>query len=229
MAYYDNLIAAWNSATQPPTGVTGAPLTPTMPPPQRVATINAWTITGAIPATIFVTADQVFNCIDFGEFNALTQVKQTNVLAMLAVNGQLLGGSANVSHLLPGMLVNYFPPGGVTITALTALAKSATQSWAQVNGYPYSGLTGLLNGNDLVAAGLTVVPINAPSLAGENVLRFASVPSWMANGLEVHDLGLDGADIPIGTKVVASSSNTVTVTNIFTGTGLAAGDPIGFV
>lgn len=153
MAYYDVLIAAWNSSVQPPTGVTGTGLSSAMTTAQKLAAVNAWTITGAVPTNFTVAASDVFNCINFNEFNALTQAQQSNVLAMCHVSGQLLGGSANLSRMAPGMIVSYFPSSGPTIANLTALAKATTQTWCQANSYPYSGNQGLLNGGDLAAAG----------------------------------------------------------------------------
>jgi hypothetical protein len=46
MAYYDALIAAWNGATQPPTGVTGTALTSQMTTAQKIAAVNTWTVPG---------------------------------------------------------------------------------------------------------------------------------------------------------------------------------------
>lgn len=148
MAYYTALIAAWNGATQPPTGVTGTALTGGMTTAQKLAAVNAWTVTGSVPSTIFVTGNQVLNCIDFAEFNALTAAKQTNMLQLCAVPGLLLGGSANTAKMLAGMNISYFPSGGPTIVALTALSQGAVQPWWQANSY-----FGPINNNDLVAAG----------------------------------------------------------------------------
>ena len=91
---------------------------------QKCDAVNAWTVVGQIPTSMLVTADAVFNCIAWSEFAVLTAAQQQNVLLMCAVPGQLLGGSANVAHMLPGMLVAYFPVAGVTIANLTALARA---------------------------------------------------------------------------------------------------------
>ena len=48
MAQYTNLIAAWNGATQPPTGVTGSPLLGGDTTAQKLAKVQAWTVTGAV-------------------------------------------------------------------------------------------------------------------------------------------------------------------------------------
>lgn len=123
MAYYDALITKWSTLT-PGTAA------------QKLAQLNAMTVTGSIPTTISIPGVQVFNCIDYTEFKALTDAKKSQMLAALAVPGGLLGGSANTSHLLVGMLLDFFTPGGATITALTALSKGLTQTWTSANGYP---------------------------------------------------------------------------------------------
>jgi hypothetical protein len=135
MAYYDALVAAWNNVTQPPPGVTGTGLTG-LTTANKLAAVNAWTVTGSVPTTLFVTGNQILNCINFSEFNVLTAAQQTNVLALCRVPGQLLGGSANVGLITAGMIVAYFPSAGPTVANLTALAKAVTQLWAQANGYP---------------------------------------------------------------------------------------------
>ena len=115
---------------------------------QKLAQINAITVTGAIPTTIYVTADQVANCISWAEFKVLTAQKQSNLLALLNTPGQLLGGSSHIDSLLVGMLLDAFSPAGTTITNLTALAQGIVQSWSQANGY--GGTIGM---NDLILAG----------------------------------------------------------------------------
>jgi hypothetical protein len=155
MAYYDALIAAWNNPTQPPPGVTGAPLTSGMTTQKKLDTVNAWTVTGAIPTSFYTTGDAMLNCIDYNEFKALTQVKQTAILNMLCVTGPLLSGTANSARIVPGMMLDNFPAGSVTRTAMTALAKATTRTWCAVNGYPEAqngggGLTMI----DAQAAGL---------------------------------------------------------------------------
>ena len=156
MSYYTALQTAWNSSIQPPTGVTGTGLSSADTTNQKLAKVNAWTVTGSVPTSLFVTGPQILNCIAFSEFNALTATQQSNVIALCNSPGQLLGGSANVSLMVAGMIVSYFPSSGTTIANLTNLAKATTVSWAQTNGYPYnSSVTGNLNLGDTAAAGLT--------------------------------------------------------------------------
>jgi hypothetical protein len=135
MAYYDALITKW--ATLAP-GTTA----------EKLAQINAITVSGTIPATIFVNGNQILNCINWPEFNALTAAQQSNILLMCSTQGQLLGGSANLSHIVPGMIVAYFPGGGSTITALSALSAATVQPWWQANGY-----SSRISNSDLAAAG----------------------------------------------------------------------------
>lgn len=132
MAYYDALIAAWNGATQPPTGITGAPLTGGMTTAQKIAAVNGWTITGVVPSAISVTGSQLLNCINWNEFNALAAQQQSNLLTLCANPGSLLGGSANTGLITAGMFLAYFTNhGGPTITALVALAQGSVQPWWQ--------------------------------------------------------------------------------------------------
>jgi hypothetical protein len=137
VAYYDALIAAWNSATQPPAGVTGTAITGGMTTAQKIAAVNGWTVTGSVPTSFTVTGAQLLNCINWAEFNALTPQQQSNLLALCQVPGPLLGGSGNTAHMAAGMILAYFTNlSGPTITALTALAQATVQTWAAANGYP---------------------------------------------------------------------------------------------
>lgn len=136
MAYYDALITQWALLTP---GTTTAKLTQ----------LNAMTVSGAVPTTLYATGAQVLNCINFAEFAALTAPQQTNLLQLCAVPGALLGGSGNTAFMVDGMLLAYFTNHvGPTITALTALAQAAVQSWWQANGYKAP-----INTADLTAAG----------------------------------------------------------------------------
>ena len=147
MTYYTALINAWNSATQPPTGVTGTPLTG-LTTAQKLIAINSWTVTGAVPTTLYVTGAQVANCINYAEFKALTFDQQSQLLALCSQTGQLLGGSANAGLLAAGMILDFFSHTGPTVIALTALAQAIVQPWWQANGY-----TSPISAADLVEAG----------------------------------------------------------------------------
>lgn len=147
MAYYSNLVAVWNSVTQPPSGVTGTALTG-LTTAQKLAAINGWTVTGSVPTNFYVTGSQIANCFDKTEFLALTQQQQTELLEMCDIQGPLLGGSANTSKLVDGLILSYFTNlAGPTIAALTALAQATSQSWWVVDGY-----TSPIGSADLIAA-----------------------------------------------------------------------------
>lgn len=127
--YYAALVAAWNNPTQPPPGVTGAPLTASMVTEDKILVVNAWKVSGAIPASFTTTGAEMLNCIDWGEFALLDPAEQANVLGMLAVQGQLLGGMDAAKLITGGMFVAYFPLDGPTIAALTRLAEKTLQIW----------------------------------------------------------------------------------------------------
>ena len=151
MAQYTNLIAAWNGATQPPTGVTGSPLLGGDTTAQKLAKVQAWTVTGAVPTTLYSTGPQLANCINYAEFKALTATQQANLLALCNNPGPLLGGSANTAFLVDGMILDYFTnKSGPTILALTALAQATVQPWWQ-----YAGYTSQIGLQDVQAAGLS--------------------------------------------------------------------------
>ena len=141
MAYYDALIAKWATLTP---GTTA----------QKLAQINALTVTGVVPTTLYVTGDKIANCINYAEFKALTATQQSNVLALCRINGQLLGGSSNTAFLVDGMIIDYFPLAGPTIAALTALAQGAVTPWWQAAvAQGGGGLSSPVSQADLTAAG----------------------------------------------------------------------------
>jgi hypothetical protein len=157
MAYYTALITAWNSSIQPPTGVIGTGLSSAQSTATKLANVNGWTVTGAIPTNFTVVGSDLANCVNWTEFAALTATQQSNLLGLFRIAGPLLGGSANTSLLTDGMILASFPTSGVTIANLTALAKSVTLSWAQTNGYNYlSSFQGNINGGDLAAANSSI-------------------------------------------------------------------------
>lgn len=151
MAYYTALIAAWNGATQPPTGVTGTGLSGGDTTAQKLAKVQAWTVSGSVPTVLNVTGVQLLNCINWTEFNALTAAQQQNLLLMCVNDGLLLGGSSNTAQMADGMLLAYFTNhSGPTIVALTALAQATVSPfWQSV------GLSGPITQPDLTAAGLS--------------------------------------------------------------------------
>lgn len=146
MAYYTALINAWNSAIQPPTGVNGTGLNAGMTTAQKLAAVNGWTITGTTPTLAFATGNQIFNCIVWSEFEAITASQQTLLLQVCTLPGNLLGGSAS-PFIAPffGTIAAKMPN---TISALVALSQALVTPWWQENGYPAP-----FNENDLIAAG----------------------------------------------------------------------------
>ena len=153
--YYAALVAAWNNATQPPTGVTGTPLT-ALTTAQKIVAINGWTVTGVIPTNTFFTGSQLINCINWTEFAALTAAQQQNLLLMCASVGNLLGGSSNTAFMPVGMILAYFTNhSGPTVLALTALAQGIVTPWwqAPASPGPGGGLSGPISQPDLTLAG----------------------------------------------------------------------------
>lgn len=158
MAYYTALIAAWNSSIQPPAGVVGTGLSSAQATATKLTNINGWTVTGLVPTSILTSGDVLVNCINSAEFNTLTATQQNNLLGLCGIKGTLLAGSTNNGLLPIGMFVTYFTtPSSPTITNLNAVAKAATQSWAQSNGYNYaSSVQGNINSGDLAAANSSI-------------------------------------------------------------------------
>ena len=105
---------------------------------------------GCSAASFYTTGDALLNCIDYNEFKALQAVRQTAILNMLCVVGPLLSGTANAAKIVPGMMLDTFPAGSVTRTAMTQLAKAVTEPWWQFSGYPRPFDMG-----DIQAAGLS--------------------------------------------------------------------------
>lgn len=134
MAYYDALIAEWAALT----GSTA----------QKLAAINALTVSGSIPTSVFITGDQLFNCLVYSEFAALSAAQQTQLLEVCAMPGQLLGGSASpfIAPFFGTLLAA--GKGPLTLANLVALAKASVQPWWQANGYASP-----IAPSDLAAAG----------------------------------------------------------------------------
>lgn len=160
MSYYTALISAWGTSSASPgalpSGVSGTSLNG-LTTAQKIAAVNAWTVTGTIPTSFYVTGSQLANCINWTEFAALTAAQQTNLLWLCCAPGPLLGGSGNTAFLVDGMILAYFTNhSGPTVTALTALANAQVQLWWAVsvaNGG--GGLSGPISQADVTLAGLS--------------------------------------------------------------------------
>ena len=156
MSTYTALIAAWNVSSAStgalPTGVAGTSLYG-LSTAAKINAVNGWTVTGTIPTTTHMSGSDLANCINYAEFKALTAVQQSNLLLLCNLNN-LLGGSGNTTHLLVGMLLDYFNVAGTTIANLTAFANAMVLPWwsvAVVNGG--GGLTSPVTAPDLLNAG----------------------------------------------------------------------------
>jgi hypothetical protein len=140
MAYYDALIAAWNSVTQPPAGVTGSGLLAGDTTAQKCTKINGWTMAGAA-TKMLVQATDVYNLIVLSEYNALSAANQTAVNNLLAM-GVL---DASPGTTVRSRFIGIFPSGTQTFAALSNFAKgfdAPTQDWCYINNYPTHGING---------------------------------------------------------------------------------------
>ena len=140
MAYYDALIAAWNSTTQPPSGVTGQGLLAGDTTAQKCTKVNGWTMAGpAVPMRVEATV--IYNLIVISEYAALSAANQTIINNLLAMG--ILDGSPGTN--VRSRIVQVFPSGTQTFTNLSNLAKTydaPTQDWCFVNNYPTHGPSG---------------------------------------------------------------------------------------
>jgi hypothetical protein len=149
---YTALINAWNSPTQPPTGVTGSPLLSTDTTSQKINKVNRWTVAAPRPA-LFVPY-KILNAIVDVDLAALTpdQVGQFSLM--------LSGSEADLSPGTPlrSTIQGLFAGKAQTIQQLRDLVApydNAISSWCQANSYPYvSSTVGNLSVSDAQNAGL---------------------------------------------------------------------------
>lgn len=132
MAYYSALIAEWSLLT---------PGTTT----QKLAQINAMTVTGSVPTSFTITGLQLMGAIALADFSALTAGQQTQVLALCAMPALPVGTAAT---FVQPALVALFGSATPTRANLLALAQGTVQTWWTANGY-----TSPIDAADLVAAG----------------------------------------------------------------------------
>lgn len=148
MAYYDALIAAWNGATQPPTGVTGTALTGGMTTAQKLAAVNGWRVAGP-NAIVTLSSSRIINSIAPADFAALTQLEVSKITMLITgVTIDVSQGTNNRANFL-----QVFTGKTQTIANLSALVAPLDNPaipWTTANGYPPS-----LNLNDASAAGLS--------------------------------------------------------------------------
>lgn len=152
MAYYDALIAAWNSATQPPAGVTGSGLQAGDTTSQKIAKINGWTVANAQKA--LVTGSQILNCCVPADINALTSA-QVQIMTMYMLDQTI---DVSSGSLIRSALNSLFATHTTTLNNLAALYAqydNVTWTWCQANGYPFVNSTlGNLSVSDAHNAGL---------------------------------------------------------------------------
>ena len=183
MAYYTALITAWNSGTQPPTGVTGTGLNGGMTTAQKIAAVNGWTVTGSIPSSFFTTGAAILNCINWTELSNLTDAQRKDVLGLCAIQGPLLGGSGETAFVTAGVIINYFTLSAAISsgtynngTGAVVLTMSSTVKFGPGANVVISGLTGTgafasLNGTFVPsAASGTSVTYNAGAGLGASTI-----------------------------------------------------------
>jgi hypothetical protein len=147
MAYWTNLINAWNSGTQPPAGVKGTALTGGMTTAQKLAAVNAWTVVGpAVPMIIPPAA--ILNACAVADLQALTTTQLQ--LLQLLLSGTQVDASAGTT--LRAAIVAIFT-GKPSLTSLAALAT--LYDAPQIPWWPANGYTSAISPGDAANAGLS--------------------------------------------------------------------------
>jgi hypothetical protein len=148
VAYYTNLINAWNSATQPPTGVTGTGLTG-LTTANKLIAINGWTVIGTATKAI-LSPSAILNAIVFSDLAALTQLQVSQLTLLLAGSSV----DASVGTSIRAGIQALFAGKTQTLTNLGALVapfdSPAVPWWQASSG---GGLNGPISQPDLTAAG----------------------------------------------------------------------------
>lgn len=137
MAYYDALIAHWPSVSGANTEA-------------KLAALNAETVTGAVPTVFSVTATDLYNAFDAGEWNTLAIANDplvARIKEVLALPGPIPVGAGTIANLY---LFNCFASSPATLLKLAALAVAQVQPWWKANGYPRACDLG-----DIATAGLS--------------------------------------------------------------------------
>lgn len=158
MSYYTALITAWNNASLAtgatlPSGVTGSLLNG-LTTAQKIATINAWMITGTALAPN-IPVGLVKGCIQAADLLTLSATQQWAIAFMLdgAQDGRVY---APVGGQLRALFANVFAGKTTTLNALSALVATydtPAVQWATApNG---AGLASPVSVNDTQNAGLS--------------------------------------------------------------------------
>jgi hypothetical protein len=140
VAYYDALIAAWNSVTQPPTGVTGQGLLAGDTTAQKCTKINGWTMNGTA-APMLIAATQLYNLVVPSEFDALSAANQALCRDLFEL--PQVDCSPNTSART--RINQLFAVATTTRQNFITYAKTfdaPTQDWCFVNNYPTHGPSG---------------------------------------------------------------------------------------
>lgn len=167
-ADYTALKTAWGT-TGLPSGVTGTALASGMTPQQKLAAINGWTVAGprlkASRGDVRQTFDLMVNASGVPAWEAI-EANQTgsaglNIACRAALRLRDAPGDYPpidcTDALLQGQLAALVAGSVLTqaqMDQITALSPVTTIAWCEANGYPFSGLNGNLNMNDVAAAGL---------------------------------------------------------------------------
>ena len=150
MAYYDALIAAWNGATQPPSGAAGTAIVGGMTTAQKLAAVNSWTVAGTVTYSK-VQGSDVQNCIVLADWNAITDAQRSQVGTITGASG---GIDPTPGKFAAAVLGSIFAGKATTLNALVALQNSVKSGsavpWWQANGYARAFDIG-----DVTAAGLS--------------------------------------------------------------------------
>jgi hypothetical protein len=120
---YAPLVSQWASITTANPGFNTA---------QKLAAINALTVTGAVPTSFTITGLQLMGAIVLAEFTALTANQQTQVLSFCAMPVLSVG---TASTFVQPALIALFGSATATRANLLALAKGAVQPWWVANNY----------------------------------------------------------------------------------------------
>lgn len=125
MAYYDALISAWPNAQ----GDTTA---------GKLSWLNSQTVTGQPPKQFSVTATDLYNAFDAGEWHAMNLDAAAHPLLprvkeILALPGPIPVGEGTIANLY---LFNLFGSSQATLLKLAALAVAQVQPWWKASGYP---------------------------------------------------------------------------------------------
>lgn len=133
MAYYDALKTIWPTLTGDNT--------------QKLAQLNAMTVSGSVPTAFSVRGSQIYNCLDKTEYSALSAANQQAVRDIFNLGGDIPAGAGTT---VQAVLMAIFGAGTTTRTNFLSLAKASTSPWWQANNY-----LAPININDLAAGGLS--------------------------------------------------------------------------